>query len=102
MGFTVSERDVSAGGRETTALVLEESHGLAHAEVWPAFGFNCLRWKARNSEGDLGDLLYCDPTWETNPVPTRSGHPILFPFPNRMNHGKFVFNGKEYQLPLNE
>jgi aldose 1-epimerase len=102
MAFTISEKTVTAGGVETTVLVLEESHGLAYAEVWPAYGFNCLRWKVRNSEGDLGDLLYCAPDWEQNPVPTRSGHPILFPFPNRINHGKFTFGNKEYQLPLNE
>ncbi len=102
MAFTIVEKQVGAGGKECTVLVIEESHGLAYAEVWPEFGFNCLRWKVRNSEGDLADLLYCDPKWEENPVPTRSGHPILFPFPNRMKHGKFAFGGKEYQLPLNE
>jgi len=102
MAFTIGEKDVTAGGRECKAIVIEESHGLAYAEIWPEFGFNCLRWKVRNSEGDLADLLYCDPNWEQNPVATRSGHPILFPFPNRLKHGKFTFGNKEYQLPLNE
>ena len=49
MAFTISEKTVTAGGVETTALVMEESHGLAYAEVWPSYGFNCLRWKVRNS-----------------------------------------------------
>ena len=42
------------------------------------------------------------PDWETNPVPTRSGHPILFPFPGRLREGKLSPNGKTYQLPLND
>jgi len=35
-------------------------------------------------------------------VPTRSGVPLLFPFPNRIRGGRFRANGKEYQLPLND
>lgn len=27
---------------------------------------------------------------------------VLFPFPNRLNDGKYVVNGKEYQFPINE
>ena len=33
---------------------------------------------------------------------TRSGHPILFPFPGRLREGRLTFEGKTYQLPLNE
>ena len=73
----------------------------ARIEVWPTAGFNCLRWQVRTGDG-WGDLLYAAPDWETNPVPTRSGHPILFPFPNRLKFGRFEFAGKTYQLPLTE
>lgn len=27
---------------------------------------------------------------------------LLFPFPNRVNEGKYVFGGEKYQLPINE
>src|SRR5262249_50849089 len=40
--------------------------------------------------------------WETNPVPTRSGHPVLFPFPGRLREGKFNYLGQTYQLPLTD
>ena len=30
--------------------------------------------------------------------PTRSGFPILFPFPNRIRDGKFDWQGNTYQL----
>jgi aldose 1-epimerase len=37
-----------------------------------------------------------------NPVPTRSGHPILFPFPGRLRDARFTFEDKVYQLPCND
>jgi aldose 1-epimerase len=102
MPFTVSTRSVSAGGTQDTAYILADSAGTVRAEVWPAFGFNCLQWQLRQVSGTWADLLYKDPTWEQNPVPTRSGHPILFPFPNRLKNGHFSHQGQKFQLPLNE
>jgi aldose 1-epimerase len=60
-------------------------------------GFNCLRWQI-----DGGDLLDVAPDWNTNPVPTRSGHPVLFPFPNRVAEGRFTWNGRSFKLPCND
>lgn len=102
MGFEIRTRQASAGDTTSAVYELANTEGTARAEVWPAFGFNCLRWQVPRSDGALGDLLHCDPTWEENPVATRSGHPILFPFPNRMKHGRFTFAGQQYRLPLNE
>ncbi len=73
----------------------------ARIEVWPTAGFNCLRWQVRTGDA-WGDLLYAAPDWDANPVPTRSGHPVLFPFPNRLKYGRFEFAGKTCQLPLTE
>jgi aldose 1-epimerase len=102
MGFAVTTRDATAGDRSGTVYVLADDAGTCRAEVWPFLGFNCLRWQVRNLDGTWGDLLHAAPDWETNPVPTRSGHPVLFPFPNRLRDGRFTFQGKAYQLPLNE
>ena len=73
------------------------------AEVWPGRGFNPLRWQVR-APGVPGwqDVFYVAPDWEANPVPTRSGQPVLFPFPNRLRFGRFDFGGATYQLPLTE
>lgn len=100
MAFTVRQLDVQAGGRGGTAFRLEGD--TARAEVWPSHGFNLLRWQMRRADGSFADLLYVAPDWETNPIPTRSGHPVLFPFPNRMTGGRFSFNGTEHQLAKNE
>jgi aldose 1-epimerase len=102
MGFTITTREVQAGDRSGIAYLLGNTSDTVRAEVWPTHGFNCLRWSVKDAAGKWDNILFCAPDWETNPVPTRSGHPILFPFPNRMRGGKFTHNGKEYQLPLNE
>lgn len=100
MAFTTTTRTVSAGDRTGTAIELKGDH--AFAEVWPSHGFNCLRWRVLGASGTWDDLIFAMPDWEKNPVPTRSGHPVLFPFPNRLRHGRFTHAGTTYQLPLNE
>ena len=101
MPFRISTREVTAGATASTVFTLADDAGTARIDVWPAFGFNCLHWSVKRGE-NRGDVFYAAPDWEQNPQPTRSGHPILFPFPNRLNGGKFTFDGVEHQLPLNE
>src|SRR5262249_24059411 len=102
MGFMVNTFDGVAGDRSGPVYELADDAGTVRAEVWPMWAFNCLCWQVRQSDGNRGTILFPAPDWETNPVPTRSGHPILFPFPGRMREGKFTFEGKTYQLPLND
>lgn len=102
MAFVVREFEAAAGGHTGTAYELNDEAGTVRAEVWPQFGFNCLRWQVRQQDGRWADILYAAPDWEMNPVPTRSGHPILFPFPGRLRDGRLVHEGKTYQLPLND
>jgi aldose 1-epimerase len=102
MSFTISTMAVNAGDRTGAAYSLEDAAGRCRAEIWPTHGFNCLRWQVRLPDTNWGDVFFVAPDWETNPVPTRSGHPILFPFPNRIRDGRFTFAGTTYQLPLNE
>ncbi|MFY0600614.1 MAG: hypothetical protein JXR03_13160 [Cyclobacteriaceae bacterium] len=44
--------------------------------------------------------------WEVSPDDCKTGewckNEILFPFPNRIDGGKYQFSGKEYQFPINE
>lgn len=97
MLYYIETEERTAGGHQSTIYVLSRPSAGARVEVWPAHGFNCLRWRARGH-----DLLYAAPDWEDNPLPTRSGIPILFPFPNRIRDGVFVHRGKTYRLPKND
>src|SRR6266581_362637 len=87
-------------GLDPTIYVLENGAG-GKAEVWPALGFNCYRWQVVRAGAPL-DLLYADPALFANGRPTRSGIPILFPFPNRIRAGRFTWDGKDCSLPLND
>jgi aldose 1-epimerase len=90
-----------ASGMDGTVYVLEETDASSRAEIWPALGFNCYRWQTRWNNQPT-DLLYADPQLFDNGRPTRSGIPILFPFPNRIRSGRFTWKNKEYQLPLTD
>jgi aldose 1-epimerase len=95
MAYSADESRRTIGGRDQAVVTLRS--GDATAEVLPALGFNCVRWRI----GDR-DLLYCPPLDELAERPTRGGIPILFPFPNRIRDGRFTWAGKEHQLPLND
>jgi aldose 1-epimerase len=102
MAFTArtQTRPDVATGLDPTVHVLEDGAG-ARAEVWPALGFNCYSWQVE-VDGQPLRLLYADPALFNNGRPTRSGIPVLFPFPNRIRAGRFRWGGKDYQLPLND
>lgn len=96
-GITV--RQGRAGDR--SGDVYELTAGDARAEVWPMWGFNCIKWQVKQGD-EWASIMFHMPDWESNPVPTRSGNPILFPFPGRLRDGRLTFDGKTYQLPLND
>ena len=100
--FHITTREARAGHFSGSVYTLADQAESVQVEVWPFLGMNCLRWQVRNPDGSWGNLLYAAPDWEANPVPTRSGHPVLFPFPNRLKDGRFTFAGHTYQLPRNE
>jgi aldose 1-epimerase len=102
MSFEVRVTQGKAGDRSGPVYELIETSGRVRAEVWPQWGFNCLKWQLRQEDNRWADVLFHMPDWESNPVPTRSGHPILFPFPGRLRDGRLTFEGKTYQLPLND
>src|SRR4051812_11609658 len=84
-----------------TFVVLKDLQENAVAEIWPALGFNCVRWSTADKNGPT-DWLFASPQLLEETRPTRSGIPILFPFPNRIRAGQFSWEGKSYRLPLND
>jgi aldose 1-epimerase len=101
MAFRLSNRQQpSSSGLNGTIHILESAAG-DRAEVWPALGFNCFSWKTVK-DGQQLDLLYADPQLFDNGRPTRSGIPILFPYPNRVRGGRFTWDGRAFQLPMTD
>jgi len=88
-------------GLDGTIYVLSDTGNNAGAEIWPALGFNCYHWQAPWKNKVL-DLLYADPQMFVGAKPSRSGIPVLFPFPNRIRDGRYSWKGKDYQLALND
>jgi aldose 1-epimerase len=76
--------------------ILEDDAGNA-LEVWPALGFNAFRWSAHGRE-----MLFRSPAFFEELRPSRSGWPILFPFPNRIRDGRYTWGGRAYALPCND
>lgn len=81
-----------------TPLILQD--GKSRAAIAVEFGFNCYEFQAAvggrviNVLDTLPDLL------AGSRRPTHSGSPILFPFPNRIRHGRFEWQGGEYSAPI--
>src|SRR5437762_11018156 len=100
MSFRIETKPRTVAGQVHTVFALSDETGENQADVWPSFGCNCLRWIVAGPAGPL-ELLYVAADWDSNPVPTRSGNPVLFPFPNRIRDGRYTWAGREYQLPIN-
>ena len=71
------------------------------AWITPEIGFNCFRFAVTLGDETI-EVIDAQPGFEEGlDRPTRSGIPLLFPFPNRIRHGRFTWDGKEYDLPKN-
>ncbi len=86
-------------GFDTTRLVDQDSG--AFAQVAPALGFNLFRLHLNLAGKPLAILLEPPSLNELQANPSRYGHPILFPFPNRIRQGRYVWKGREYETPVN-
>jgi aldose 1-epimerase len=95
------EERPATNGLEGQVIVLEDTKAGNRAEIWPALGCNCYRWQVP-ADGKVIDILYSAPNLFDDNRPTRSGIPVLFPFPNRIRDGVYEWNGKTYQLPKSD
>ena len=95
MAFSAAESGRVIAGLEQTVVTLTADD--ATVEMLPGMGCNCVRWQIGGR-----DMLYCPPLDELAERPTRGGIPVLFPFPNRIRDGQFVWNGQVHQLPKND
>ena len=66
----------------------------ATAQISVDRGFNCFSWRV-----DGHELLDAETGFAAGSGrPSGHGIPILFPFPNRIRHGRFDWNGQHYDL----
>jgi aldose 1-epimerase len=86
---------------DRTVYTLHDDATGASAAVLPSYGFNLFSLKLPVA-GQVREVLQAAPDFAQSPKsPGRNGTPVLFPFPNRINAGRYSFRGKDYQLPLN-
>jgi aldose 1-epimerase len=84
--------------QEAPATIHIQSHDW-HAQVAPQMGANLYRLQHRPS--GLEVLRSPRSLAQLRQMPEHFGIPVLFP-PNRIDGGQFIFEGREYLLPLNE
>ncbi|MHB8382077.1 MAG: aldose epimerase family protein [Candidatus Binataceae bacterium] len=66
--------------------------------IAPELGCQCFGYRVGSLE-----IIAAPPSVEAlREHPFRSGIPILFPWPGRVAHGKFDFDGRQIVLPINE
>lgn len=81
-------------------ITLTDSTTGSTASVALHVGFNCYAFRAM-AGGRPVDVIDSAPDFpDTGARPSGNGTPLLFPFPNRIRHGKFTWQGRDYQLPL--
>jgi aldose 1-epimerase len=87
------------GGR--TVYTLHDDVSGASASILPSYGFNLFDLRLP-AAGQVRPVLSAAADFPENPShPARNGIPVLFPFPNRVNNGRYTFRGKTYELPAN-
>ena len=78
-------------------IVLRDLSGSV-AEIAPALGFNCHRFAVPHRQG-LVEVLWREASFlEGTGKPSRSGVPVLFPFPGRLPGQSLNWQGKKYDL----
>lgn len=80
-------------------VTLKDLDSGSTAAIAARFGFNCYSFIAQLEGREIDVIFAQDQFIDAGIQPSWSGIPILFPFPNRIAHGRFQWEGKEYQLP---
>ncbi|HTL48358.1 MAG TPA: ROK family protein [Verrucomicrobiae bacterium] len=78
--------------QDVTVYTLTDTKTGSSFEIVPAFGNKVISFQTRVN-GDDREVLYQpqDLTWD-------GGIPVLWPFANRIQNGKFTWNGAEHEL----
>jgi aldose 1-epimerase len=83
-------------------ITLHDPGSGATAEVLASLGFNCHRFSVPHRGRQVEVLWRTESFLSGADRPSRSGVPILFPFPGRLRGTTFVWEGKEYNIPAGD
>jgi aldose 1-epimerase len=82
-----------------SVVTIRDPHTGSTARIAPELGFNCFEFQVAHAGGMI-DVLDAVSGFETGGQrPSGSGIPILFPFPNRIRQGRYIWNDREYIIP---
>lgn len=73
--------------------------GGASAVIFPDQGFNCIDLHLL-AGADPVKVIHAEPDVLDGGSPTRSGMPVLFPFPNRIANATFDWAGRQFHVPV--
>lgn len=77
--------------------IMDRDSGSA-ARVLVSLGFNCFSWRPVLEDGPR-EMIWAEPAFDTGEKrPSGSGTPLLFPFPGRIAHAAYSFDGRKYRL----
>jgi len=78
--------------------ILTDANAPAEVRAVPSLGNNCIGFRT-SAHGASYEVLSTPPSLEElRKAGSHWGIPVLFPFPNRIRHGSFSFQGKVYNL----
>lgn len=83
-----------------SVVLLTDSDTGSTAQIAAHLGLNCFDFKAVQANGHTVSVIDADSDFLTGGSShSRSGIPLLFPFPNRIEGGRYSWDGKDYELP---
>ena len=85
-------------GKQSAWLLADEASG-ARAWLAPQFGCNVYRFTVRAGDRDQEVLHSPASPAELDASRTRSGVPVMIPYPGRVRAARFAFGGREIVLP---
>ena len=80
-------------------ITIADPHTGSEAEIAVHLGFNCFAFRAKVGDRTVDVIDAASEFPQTGERPSGNGTPLLFPFPNRINGGRFTWEGRGYSLP---
>jgi aldose 1-epimerase len=84
----------------STSLRIVDPVSGACAVIAPHLGWNCIAFEVEQAGQRVSVIDSPEDVLTGTYRPSSFGIPILFPFPNRIRNGRFHWEGRDYDVPL--